>query len=504
MSSSVISLISSILTSIFVARFLTVYEMGIYALIMLWPSIIELAVRLGVPRYILRYVSHHMGSGEVKLGRAAFARGVYTQMMLLTPIILITAVYPKDIFSILYGKTVDGLLIQLTIAIFITWILRTDFYALLEANMDMLGSSISRILYFIPRAVLAITLTYLGYGVLGALAGDILGGIISTISGVILSAHQKLIGLISPEEYRDGLRDMFSFSMPIYIVTILEKGMRNYILWLLGFLYIEDVVGNYYVTLRFSNLIQVITIPISRIIVPTLTRVNKERLGRAIYYVYRYAAIVIVPIPIFAIVLSRDMIYGLFGSKYKLAPELLAIFSFIYILTIFGYYIIPPMLVSVGQTRKILYGLSIRFIVVLFLGPILIWNYGAVGAVSALLISAVAGTIGLLYIIRDVIPYPPIGDNLKTLVSAVVPGIIIYFIWLNFRFDRSIYNLAFFFIIYIILYLVLLGFTGSINERELEVIYDSMSKVAVLGGLIKPLIQLERKIIDISNKLRGK
>lgn len=182
----------------------------------------------------------------------------------------------------------------------------------------------------------------------------------------------------------------------------------------------------------------------------------------------KYVALLIIPATVVVAILSKDIIYTLYGHSYDLAPLFLSLYILAFLYTGLGSIVITYLFSSIGETRVVFKWNLINLLVFLPLAPILTMLYSVPGLVVAFLTSAL---ISLSYAVFIAIKKINVNFDLKASIRIYLASFlsaIPIVAFLQFSSLNSFFNVIICGLIYLFTYLTLLPLIGAINTTDLE------------------------------------
>lgn len=507
-----IATILSAICGILVARFLGPELYGSYSLAFTVVGFLSVLTGLGVNLALTRYIAYCSAQN-------AFSRVIYLIKIGLSFIVLesiavffVGFIFLKDVTIFLVNREflVEPTRVLLPMLIFQALFIGTT--SILIGFNDAKRAALSSIVLQLSRLLFAPLLVVLGYGLFGSLLGNtiayVIGGLVSVF--YVYLYYRKLVQS-SGDNYIPWdklLLEMLYFGLPLYssgIVGLLIEVYRNSILSRLA----DDfVIGNFNVALRFIVVITLFMAPVSTMLFPAFSRLsnNKQELEKLFTLSVKYSAILIIPVTLFSIVMSREIIYIFFGRRYVLAPGYYSIIALNYLYVGIGYMILNNLFSGVGKTRVNLYA-SIIYAIVFAGSTSLLYMTGLLSVdillYLLLIATGISTTYGLIVLYREY----RIRINTRSLLGiysssllALIPLYILHSIILGDGLLLNILKIIICGSIYLATYVTLLPILGGLGASDIGNISELFSKIRPLKTIIDLLLGYQARLIKIIHR----
>jgi O-antigen/teichoic acid export membrane protein len=499
-----LSTLITAITSILIGRLLGPDGYGLYSLSITPASLLIIATGFGINFGLVKYVSEFDRRGDASVVRRIVYVGLSFQVFVSIILSIFLYVF-SDFFSIyLINRPDASFLIQISSIYILGFALFGSISQVFVGLGRMENSSIIAMVQSITKFIVCISLILLGYRVAGAVFGHSVSYLVGAlVGGVIL--YILFRRYVSGVDVFDGGFDsristiyrLVSFGFPVYvgsvIITLLGV-FRNYLLAI----FMSNIdIGNFSAAVNLSAAIAIFVNPIAITLFQAFSRLDKDReigvIRDLFRYAVKYSTLVILPITLFLIIMSRDVIFVLYGGSFIDAPLYLILASLPYVFIGLGYVIIGSFLNGLGDTRIVFRMSIIIFILSLPLYPLFILFWGILGLLVAIFIASISALFyGLYYSMRRYDVSVDYRSILRIYFSTVLSAATIFFVRSIYVFPRSIYNIIVYGLVYLLIYLVLLPITDSINLRDLDMLESSFREVKFVGWIIGLLILFER------------
>jgi len=255
----------------------------------------------------------------------------------------------------------------------------------------------------ISKAAISIALVLLGFGVVGAVIGAVAGYVVAGVVGLIL------LLFFMREKYRDGdncsvsgdLKSLIFYGAPLYVSYVITSFLPMYQSIMLAIFATDFDIGNFNVASNFLTLMLILTGPIATALLPAFSKLNssaEEKMRGFFKLANKYTALIIVPVTFLMIVLSRELVYAIYGPAFASAPIFLAAYSVAYFLSGLVSLALTSLFNGLGETKIVLKMNLIAFVLIIVLSPVFTYSFGVLGVIAASLSASLIATIYVLYI----------------------------------------------------------------------------------------------------------
>jgi len=373
------------------------------------------------------------------------------------------------------------------------------------------------IIQAIVQSVTAPVLVILGYGALGAMIGFVLTSVVGClISAVLLYAliFKKIPHVtINKSDLSKTLKPLLRYGIPLAIGGILA-GLLIQFNSLLMASYIKDLslIGNYKVSTNFAILLAFFTVPINTVLFPAFSKLDPKKELDLVKTVFsssiKYTALLLVPATMILIVLSTPIIGALYGDKWAIAPQFLALGVLTNLLSCFGALTVMNFASGLGDTKIVLKLTIIQLAVGVPLALILIPLAGINGMIIGLLISSIPGLFIYLYLAWKKygvkIDY---GSSAKIFLSSLLSATAVYAFLTIFHLSDWI-KLGLGLLLFMIIYLPSISLIGTLKQNDINNLRAMFHGLGIISKIIDIPLKLVEIIVkrksSIANFKRGK
>ncbi|MEM3550705.1 MAG: oligosaccharide flippase family protein [Candidatus Bathyarchaeia archaeon] len=285
-------------------------------------------------------------------------------------------------------------------------------------------ASLTKAIMSIIKASSVPILIIFGFGVMGVFLSHILGYVASSLLGLFLlfSGHyRKLKLMLKPNRGKENfnlarhLRTMIRYGLPLYISSLLAMLLNQYQLILLASYASNIEIGSFKAATNISSILTILIIPITTALLPAFSKIEstnvKENLEKFLNLSVKYSSLIMLPVTILIMVLSKDLVNIIYGQGYSLSATYLTLYISIYLLMAIGYQVIESLFNGIGETGLTLKTYLASLIVFLPLSTLLTQQYKVVGMIVAQVVSS---TILTFYGINLLVRRLKINFNIKS------------------------------------------------------------------------------------------
>ncbi|MEM1546778.1 MAG: oligosaccharide flippase family protein [Candidatus Methanomethylicia archaeon] len=494
-----LSLITLAIGSIIVARLLGPENYGLLSLSLVVPYIFAGLIDFGISSALTRFSAKFRVEGKNGLVVSVLKSGLLFKLLIGIFMSIICLVFSDMFAAYILNRPEIGFLIR--IASFL--ILFQSFFTALNSSFvgldRMEGSALIMNIQSIMRTTLSPLLVVLGFSVVGALTGHILSYTIATLVGsLILLKYYRGLGSPSNNSFKYNIKLMVGYGFPLYLSALLDLFLGQYRTIILAYFTSNFEIGNFIIATNLSSLINVLVFPLG-VLFPVFSKVNPngDELKRVFRLSVKYTALLIIPAAIIIAILSRDVVYTLYGCSYNLAPLFLSLYILQFLYAGFGSIVLGYLFSGIGETRIILKSNLINLSIFIPLAPLLTMLYSVSGLILALLTSSLPS---LSYAVFIAIKRINVNFDLKaslriylaSFLSAIPIVVLLQFSPLN-----SLLNLIIASSIFLITYITLIPLIGAINKSDLDNFKLMFGRLKIVWSIVKLVLIYEGRILNL-------
>lgn len=308
----------------------------------------------------------------------------------------------------------------------------------------------------------------------------IMAGIFGNLVMTMVTDH--FVRKITPITYRfdfDIWKDVFVKTLPYGLALILNTLYFRMNSLFISFYKGQEEVGIYAVAMRILEQLTVLPLYFMNSVLPVLTKSLQEKNEKykdIIRYSFDFLAAMAVPMAVGGVVLSTSVISlisrkeylshpGFYGSDIALEILVLAVlFQFLNILFNF-------VLIALNKQVKLLYINAACVLFAIILDIIVVPMYGFRGATVTSVLNELFILLGSYFVVKHYLKFSLNFKNLaKIILSALVMGVIIYFLEpITYQYLHH-YNVILLVLLGIGVYIIMLFATGTVSKEMLALL----------------------------------
>jgi O-antigen/teichoic acid export membrane protein len=476
-----------------IARFLGAGEYGLISLGFAALTMAAAIAAIGLPAGITRYVSFYKGKEDEGRIKGTIISAIKMNL----PVSIIAALllfFAADWISIHFFHDADVTPVLRIFACAVPFLvvaqnLLSATVGFQEMRYRVYTENIGK---EIVKFAAIVSLVALGFGVMGAAWGWVLGIVVMPffafyfLEKSVFPIFNTKIKAIATE------RELFSFSWPLIFVGIAGMVMGFMDTLMLGYFCTSYEVGIYNAALPTAMLIRIPSLALVSLFMPVITelyaRENYDDLKDTYSAVIKWILSLAFPAFLLMALFSDDIIKILFGAEYGRGAEALALLAFgFFIGTVFG--VSHNIITAFGRTKIFmgcyLTGSAVNFVLNIYLIPI----FGVNGAAMATMTSFIFVQVfyfSFAYHISKMQPF--MLNHLKPIGAAIAAVLIVYMLTkyvIGISFFVLIAMLFLFFAAYFLFLLLMKGF----DRNDLLVMRAIDQKLGTKSDWIRELIK---------------
>ncbi|MEM1612084.1 MAG: oligosaccharide flippase family protein [Desulfurococcaceae archaeon] len=504
-SGSALSTFLSAICGIVVANLLGPELYGIYSLAFVIPGFLIVFTGLGVNAALTRYIAYYKSRGEDGRVALLIKRGLLFTTAESVLVFVVAYFLLGELTALLTNRP---WLVELVRVILVLVVLQTAFNvasSILLGFGDAKGCSLVNITLQLFRAILAPLFVILGFSVPGALAGNAIAYVIGVVIGFFsISKHYKELNLnagFNAYSLREDLVLMLGYGMPLYFASVLGSLNDTFRNTILAHSTPSDfVIGNFNLALRFTAMVTLLVTPVSSILFPAFSKLsgNSEDLKRMFTYSVKYSSLLVVPVSVFVILSSRELIIAVIRTtEYTLAPWYLSLLTLNYLYVGLGSAVLGSFFSGLGDPGVYLKSMLVYTGVFVPLSTALTFLLGVEGLIASIVMATGVSTLyGLGVAVRKYrVKLDYVGVSriyLAALVSALplLPLTVILQ-------GPPVVKLAVNAVIYMLAYLTFAPMVKAVNGSDVEFMAGVFAKIKPLKPLVKVIADLENMLLEL-------
>jgi len=503
-SSTIIMAIASIL----IARLLGPENYGLYTIALIAPSFFIALCDLGISPALIRFSAHFHSKSKDRKVAGLIQAGIIFKFISSLILSLILLLLSESIATWVFRRQDLGLLIRFTSlylvgqAIFET--LNYIFIGLDKTENSGLLMNIQAI----TKIVASVLLIIFGLGAIGAILGLGLSFLLAAVIGVTVLLLRICPSLYShnPGENVDffqALRLMIPYGMPLYLSHIIFSLLTQYQGFILALFVSNTEIGNYKTAMNFSVLITLLSYPIASSLFPAFSKLSIKKDRNMVEKMFKlsvkYTSLLLIPASLAVAVLSKELIYTLYGPQYQLAPSYLALYILSFLCSGLGMVVVSNFFNGQGDTPATLRMSLVNLGLSLPLALILTFLYGVSGLVTSVLATQLlSSTYGLFLAHKKYAVTVDRVSSLRTGVAALSSALLVYIFIALAPISIPILKLAVGGSIYVASFLAFAPLLKVISKEDIKNLDELLKELAPIYPIAKRILSLEEKILALN------
>ena len=484
---------------IIMARLLGPDGYGTYSLSLVAPGFLSLFVGLGVNVAVTRYTAYYSSIGRSDHAKR-FTRSAILFLLLFGLGLSALNYFLAGFFSstLLSRPGLAGNVQVASLYILGATLLAAVTAAATGWNMWGLAGA-SQVLQSVLKLVAAPGLILLGFGVLGAIDGQVLSVTLAGVIGILVLSLVKLRHLsLSPWNLGAELVDMVRFGFPVFLGGLISGLATYYVTVLLASIASDTVFGYYQAAANFAIPISIVSASVGGALFAAFSSLagTGGDLKLAFRLSVKYVSFLIVPIALFLVASASVLVPGLLTSSFSSAAPYLQLLALAYLPTAVGLGVLPVFFNGAGKTRLTLYVYLAGSILIAIVAPLLALELGlgVDGLIYALLVSNLGGlALGLALARRSLGASADVKSLATLLISAAVAAAAVTIIP---AFQSKALTLLLQLVVFALLYFTLAPVLRAIDRDDVSRLRLALGGLSVVSLVIDWVLGYEMFIIE--------
>jgi len=480
-------------------RLLGPYSFGILDYALRFQGILQVLAAGGLPPAIAKYVAQFTAVDEEALARQTIytslkvmlAFGIFFGFLMVFFIAPFLASLNTKMPGLLYPLQAVGFIIPFSVIV-------GGFRGAFQGVIKMEYVLATRAIEQVSMIVFAVILVYLGYSVLGAVIGSVIGFAASAILSVII--FQKYMWKYIPKpkiECHFSLKEEFKlakqvvfFAVPVSLTALAEMLIFAISTFVISFFLGKLCNGYFGAANLISRFPLIVSTSLATTILPAVSvafsKKDENLLSKYVSQAYKYSMLMVIPMCV-GISLFAIPILQVTFPKFLVASPVLSIL--VIGMTFYSLFVISSSIIQgIGNPRIPMYVLVFGAIATAILNWYLVPIYGIIGGAIATTIACFLIMIPILKmsfnLTKTKVPYKFIG---KVILASLLMGLIILAL------PNTVLGLIIGMIICPIIYLLILILLKTFTKEDI-------SEIRRFSNKLGPLSPLLNKVLDIVEK----
>ena len=498
-----VQILASSVTIVIIARALGPDLYGLYALSFVIPGLLQLFLGLGVNSAVTRYSAYYVSIGSPSEAKRFTRNGIAFIILFGLVLTVVNYVAAGLLSSYVLRRPAMAQFVQLSSIIIVSQaILQSAFSGLTGWNSMRLASA-SNALQGVLRTSVSVGLVLLGFGVSGAIVGNVLSYLLAGLVFTLALYLTKLRG--SRGTVSDFLRDvrvMISYGVPAFAGAFVSGLAASYVTIILASIASNAVVGFYQAAYSVTIPVALVSSSIVSSLLPAFASLDGEGgdTAAALNHAVKYVSYLVTPIVVFLISAAPALFDLLYGQAYSSGVIYLQLMSMSNLPIALGVTVTPAFFNGFGKTRLTMITYTTNAICLLILAPLLgvVLGFGAAGLIYAVSLAAAATAIVALLLANRIMGASvEFGSLVRVLAASVVALLVAYPI--NFLALPDIASLLIQLSLFAVSYLTVAPFLRAVKPDDIARLETSTARLGLLGRVIGLLFNYERYLMSSFN-----
>jgi O-antigen/teichoic acid export membrane protein len=503
-----LSTVISAVAVLLVAGLLSEGEYGLYTIAFIPPALFGLFRDWGINSAMIKYIAQYRSEDKLDEMRNVLASGLLFESAMGILLSILSFSLAGFLSTDVFNRPGTKGMIEIASVIILTNSLSVASQSTFVGFERMKFHSLTMIFQSCLKAVLAPLLVLLGYGTLGAVLGQVMSVLFTSILAVIifyLVFYSKTQG-----SENDGLglgrtlRSMLRYGLPLSVSTILFGFLLQFYNFLMVMYCSDSMIGNYSIALNFSTLITFFTIPIVTVLFPAFSKLDAEKEKGTLRNVFqssvKYTALFTIPATTAIMVLSEPLVFTLFGQKYNHAPLFLTLDAVSFLYSGVGSLSLGSFLNGQGKTKLNMKLTILTISIGLPLSTILVPRFGITGLISTTLVAGIPSLfIGIWWIRKHFAVTVDWTSSTKIFLASAIAAAVTYVT--ASQLDLHYWTkLAIGGMIFLVTYLTSAPLIQAVNQTDINNLREMVSGLGPLSSIFNLLLNFMEKLIPTSKK----
>ncbi|MCW3982383.1 MAG: flippase [Candidatus Bathyarchaeota archaeon] len=492
-----LSLIILAVGSILVSRMLGPDNYGLLSIALTVPLTLVGLTDLGINSAMIRYSAKMLKDGETERLAAILKTGLMFSATLGLAISVACYVLSDVLAMALYRPEIGYVIRLVSLLVVFETVFRLFSSIFIGLNKTKSTALIMNI-QAVSKAILAPVLVVFGFSLMGASIGYVASYVTATVVGCIfVIKYYKALGGNSGNISLGDLKMMMKYGFPLYGSAVLLLFQAQYQTIVLAFFASNAEIGNFNIAITLSAMMNVLIYPLIATF-PTFSRLKTD--GSEVKQVFKksakYTALLVVPAVVLIALLSKDIVYTIYGSTYTSAGFYLQLYILSFLSVGLGSIALTYLLKGIGETRLFFKWTLMSFLIFLPFAPIATAFWGIPGLIAAYLFSNI---MSLSYSYLNAAKKKYVSLDVRGSVGiyfaacmAAIPIIVISF----FLQMQGLQGLLVNSVIFLIAYLTLLPLTKAIKHSDVDNFKLMFKNIKFAWPIIKVMLAFESKLLS--------
>jgi O-antigen/teichoic acid export membrane protein len=487
--------------AIILGRLLTQDEYGLYGIVLVPSTLINLFRDWGINSAMTKYISSFRASSKEEIHDFIVA-GFMFEVASGLALSFLSLFLASFIASTIFHKPESAPYVAIVSVSIISGSLLAASQSGFVGFERMELNSFTVVCQAIVKTAVGPVLVFLGYGVLGAVIGYAMGFVAATVIG-LATFYLILFRPIRKRRTKNSniiktLKTMLNYGVPLSMAYILAGILGQVYAFMIVPLTSNTLYGNYVVAVNFTVLLTFFTAPIATVLFPAFAKLDPQNERELVRNVFassiKYTSILVVPATMALMALSGPMVGTLYGEKYVYGPFFLTISVAGTLFAVLGSVSTGSFLLGLGETGMLMKQSIITIAVGIPLGLLLIPTLGITGLIIASILAGVPSMLWVLYWIwKHFGAKADFQSSAKILSASAIAAFTAYLptIFLNTaNWIKLIIGLT----IFLIVYVMSAPAMGAVSQTDINNLRTMFSSMGVVSKIIDVPLSAAEKV----------
>jgi O-antigen/teichoic acid export membrane protein len=351
------------------------------------------------------------------------------------------------------------------------------------------------------RCFLAPLLVFLGYGIMGAIQGQIVAQLTAGIIGLIIfyfTFFRNPEKSLNKLDITGTLKTLLIYGLPLSVSVVIGGFLPQFYNTLLKD---TTALGNFQAAVNFTVIITFFTVPIATVLFPAFSKLKAEEEKKTLRVVFqssvKYGALLTLPVTLMIMVLSEPLVFAIVGTEYTDAPFFLTLYSIIYLYAGLGNLSLGNFLNGQGKTQITMRMALLSLCTGLLLGWLLIPQFGVVGLIVTNSVSGLPSLFsGLWWIRKNFGATIDWVSSVKILLASGIAAVVTYLLLSQLNYNYWI-ELVTGGISFLVVYLVIAPLIRAVDKKDVRLLRKMLSGLGPFSYVFNIPLKIMEKLLGV-------
>ncbi len=491
---------------ILITRLLGPPQYGVYTLAFVIPGLLQLFVGLGVNASVTRYSAYYISVGRPEEAKRFALNGIYFVALLGAVLMVATFLFAAPLSTLVLHRPELAQYVGIaSLYVLGSTLLQIGTSAAIGWNWMGLAS-FTQVVQAVLRLAIAPLLILAGFGVYGAIAGQVSTMVAAGLMGIVILYAAKFRGRSSEvSHFVKDSREMVSFGVPIFIGTLISGLAAYYVTIILAGIASNTVVGYYQAAVNLTSAVALVSASVASALFPAFASLDGVggNVQSALRLAVKYVAFIVAPVVVFLAATSDLLIRIFYTSSFLGSVPYLRLLAISFLPVALGFAVLPVFFSGFGRTRLTMYSYLVAAAVLAFAAPFLSigLRFGVDGLIYAIFVSyLIALVFAAILAKRRMQATIGVHQMIGVLTASVVPGAIVSI--LPAVDGSNLLSLIVDFAVFFGFYLTLAPAIGVIGASDIYTLNLTLGELKFVGRVASPVLRYEKLVISLTRGFR--